>query len=177
MGFNNFHNFHNFLELTTLPFEDDTAVWDFEFHVYVPKKAYIEKLTGLNLTQKWGTSDFIYSRTLRLALQQKNMIMETANADNPRLYRDVKEYLMAKDHESREQLIFATVWYIEGDLQSGISAIGNEHGKDFKSNTELRFKQFDDLSEEARRALMQTDLMFRGTYDEVVDPDEKRVGY
>lgn len=167
-----------YIKLDTNPFDtDNVARYDLDLHQYIVTVDYIKKKTGIDLVLEFGdkaeADRFIEEATDKLY----DIIYSSANQAEYEEYRRVKEYRAAKDHNIRTLLLNAIVVYIRASIYSSIDAVGDEHGIILESGSRVEFKEYDDLSKQAKRKIIQTGLFYFGTYSYYVDPLDYRQGY
>lgn len=167
----------SYLDINTYPFDDSKATYDEEMHRYYPTKNYIKEKTGIDMDKEFKNPTEGTRNNIEICDKLYDIILDTANPSNLQENMLIKEYKWAKDHNIRQPLIDALVVYIRASVVSTIDVTGDEHAKNYDNSSRIEFKDFDDLSVQAKRKLKQTTLFYTGKIAYSIKEEDVRNGY
>lgn len=165
------------LKLDTLPFEDSKMKYDFEEHRYVLEQSYLKLKKGIDLTELLGSATKAKIFLDDISEKMYNFIYETANDNCKKNNIQVKEYLLAKDHEIREFIVKAMLFQARASANTDIDMLGDEHRINLESGQRIEIKISDSFSNDCLQALDQSEILFKGIYRNKIDQEDYRVGY
>ena len=170
-------NYYDYIELDTVPFDDDKAIYDYDEHRYILKKDWFKARTGfdLDLELNGANETEVFLDETSEALY--DIIYETANQENLGNNINVKEYLSAKDTSKRDRIIKALLSYARACLISDIDKIGDESPIDTVNKIRIEIKRFDDVPLQTQRKLLATNLMSETNYRFTIKTEDFRSDY
>ena len=169
--------YFDIIEMSTIPFDDDNASYDFDEHRYILEKDWFKKKTGFDLDFELdgATESEIFLDETSEAFY--DIIYETANQECRDNNINMKEYLGAKDTTKRDRIIKGLLSYARACLVSDIDKIGDESNIDTINKVRIEIKRWDDVPLQTQRKLEATDLMFEGNYSFTITDKQYRSDY
>lgn len=158
----------NNLNITTVPYDDNKAIYDMDEHRYIVTVEYFLKRTGIDLEHELQNKNHARVFLDKISARLYNLIYSTANIMEAKKSKRVKEYLLAKDHDMRDIIIKAMISYGEASITERVDTLGNSP----KTDTIRNF-----MPDETSHILEPSGIMWRGTYTYCVADADYRSDY
>lgn len=148
-------------KLFTQPFDDNKMIWDAEEDLYVLKRDYFKKRTGIDLPELLSGENQVDAFLLQISHRLYNIIFSGLNPDGKSNNLKVHKYILKHNHEKRDAIADALISFARAAIDTDIDRVGDE----WELQGQLLNKTYKlDLPIDTERILYANGLMTKAKY-------------